>query len=125
MPNWPWRCPLTGASWRLSTDYDPAHTDSDISVTFAEADILHCADTYWNGFYPFIDYSTGGNIDGMIKATKQNIAAAGSKTIVIPGHNMPNRASAVSNKDELIISRHARRHSREGRDAQTFGPFAR
>jgi glyoxylase-like metal-dependent hydrolase (beta-lactamase superfamily II) len=85
--------------------YGPAHTDSDISVSFAEADILHCGDTYWNRIYPFIDYSTGGNIDGMIKAAEQNIAAAGSKTIVIPGHNLPNRASAVSNKDELIAYR--------------------
>lgn len=85
--------------------YGPAHTDSDISVSFAEAEILHCGDTYWNGIYPFIDYSTGGNIDGMIKAAQQNIAAAGSKTIVIPGHNLPNRASAVSNKDELTAYR--------------------
>src|ERR1700722_8552601 len=52
--------------------YGPAHTDSDISVTFSEADIFHCGDTYWNGFYPFIDYSTGGSIDGMIKATDTN-----------------------------------------------------
>ena len=85
--------------------YDPAHTDSDIAVTFAEADILHCGDTYWNGFYPFIDYSTGGSIDGMIKATEANIAAAGSETIVIPGHNMPDRASPVSSKAELIAYR--------------------
>src|SRR5215471_17200143 len=56
--------------------YGPAHTDSDISVTFAEADILHCGDTYWNGIYPFIDYSTGGSVDGMIKAAEANIAAA-------------------------------------------------
>src|SRR5215471_15376239 len=48
--------------------YKPAHTDGDLSVTFAEADILHVADTYWNGIYPFIDYSTGGSIDGMIAA---------------------------------------------------------
>jgi glyoxylase-like metal-dependent hydrolase (beta-lactamase superfamily II) len=39
--------------------YGPAHTDSDISVAFPEADIVHCGDTYWNGIYPFIDYSTG------------------------------------------------------------------
>ena len=51
--------------------YGPAHTDSDISVTFPEADILHCGDTYWNGIYPFIDYSTGGNIDGMIKRPRR------------------------------------------------------
>jgi glyoxylase-like metal-dependent hydrolase (beta-lactamase superfamily II) len=76
--------------------YEPAHTDSDISVTFPEADILHCADTYWNGIYPFIDYSTGGNIDGMIKATDANVAAVTNKTIVIPGHGPP-----VSNKEEL------------------------
>jgi glyoxylase-like metal-dependent hydrolase (beta-lactamase superfamily II) len=80
--------------------YGPAHTDSDISVTFPEADILHCGDTYWNGIYPFIDYSTGGNIDGMIKAAQANVAAVTDKTIVIPGHGQP-----VSNKAELIESR--------------------
>ena len=85
--------------------YGPAHTDCDISVTFAEADILHCGDTYWNGIYPFIDYSTGGNIDGMIKAANANVAAAGDKTIVIPGHNLPDRASATSNRAELMVYR--------------------
>ena len=44
--------------------YLPAHTDSDISVHFTEADILHTGDTFWNRDYPFIDYSTGGSIDG-------------------------------------------------------------
>lgn len=63
--------------------YDPAHTDSDISVTFAEADIRHCGDTYWNGIYPFIDYSTGGNIDGMINASEENLAAISFNTVVI------------------------------------------
>src|SRR6266481_3626942 len=52
--------------------YGPAHTDSDISVLFEEADIIHVGDTWWNGFYPFIDYSTGGSIDGMIRATERN-----------------------------------------------------
>jgi glyoxylase-like metal-dependent hydrolase (beta-lactamase superfamily II) len=76
--------------------YDPAHTDSDISGTIPEADILHCGDTYWNGIYPFIDYSTGGNIDGMIKAAEANVAAVTNKTIVVSGHGNP-----VSNKAEL------------------------
>jgi len=49
-----------------------------------EADILHTGDTYWNGIYPFIDYSTGGNIEGMIKAAEANLAAATDRTIVIP-----------------------------------------
>jgi glyoxylase-like metal-dependent hydrolase (beta-lactamase superfamily II) len=65
---------LNGSSIALK-HYGPAHTDSDISVTFGEADIVHVADTYWNGIYPFIDHSTGGSIDGMIAASDANLAA--------------------------------------------------
>ena len=57
----------------ITLDYSPAHTDSDISITFAAADIVHVADTFWNGVYPFIDYSTGGSIDGMIAASDANL----------------------------------------------------
>jgi glyoxylase-like metal-dependent hydrolase (beta-lactamase superfamily II) len=86
---------LNGQSINLK-HYNPAHTDSDISVTFAEADIVHVADTFWNGVYPFIDYSTGGSIDGMIAASDANLGATTDKTIIIPGHGQP-----VSNRAEL------------------------
>jgi glyoxylase-like metal-dependent hydrolase (beta-lactamase superfamily II) len=52
---------LNGSTLALK-HYEPAHTDGDISVVFTEADILHTGDTFWNGIYPFIDYSTGGSI---------------------------------------------------------------
>lgn len=86
---------LNGASVALRY-YGPAHTDGDISVMFAEANILHAGDTFWNGIYPFIDHSTGGSIDGMIAASDANLAAANNDTIIIPGHGKP-----VSNKAEL------------------------
>src|SRR6478735_7953447 len=86
---------LNGASIGLKY-YGPAHTDSDISVTFAEANVIHVGDTYWNGIYPFIDYSTGGSIDGMIAASDANLAATTNDTVIIPGHGRP-----VSNKAEL------------------------
>jgi glyoxylase-like metal-dependent hydrolase (beta-lactamase superfamily II) len=86
---------LNGVSIALKY-YGPAHTDSDISVTFTEANIVHVADTFWNGIYPFIDYSTGGSIDGMIAASDANLAATNNDTIIIPGHGKP-----VSNKAEL------------------------
>ncbi len=86
---------LNGASIALK-HYAPAHTDSDISVTFGEADIVHVGDTFWNGIYPFIDYSTGGSIDGMIAASDANLVATTDRTIIIPGHGQP-----VSNRSEL------------------------
>ena len=97
---------LNGASIALK-HYAPAHTDSDISVTFAEADIVHVADTYWNGVYPFIDYSTGGSIDGTIAASDANLAATTDKTIIIPGHGHPvsNRAELQDYRDMLVAVR--------------------
>src|ERR1700761_1467334 len=79
--------------------YQPAHTDSDISVHFVEADILHTGDTFWNRDYPFIDYWTGGSIDGQIRAAEANIAKVTDKTIVIPGHG------PVGGKADLILFR--------------------
>ena len=86
--------------------YEPAHTDTDISVYFTEADILHCGDTWFNGSYPFIDASTGGHINGMITATAQNIATATDKTIVIPGHGPAGtKAQLVETHDMLVAVR--------------------
>ena len=79
--------------------YAPAHTDSDVSVLFEEADILHVGDTFWNREYPFIDYSTGGSIDGQICAAEANLSKVGQKTIVIGGHGR------VGGKADLILFR--------------------
>jgi len=97
---------FNGASVGLKY-YGPAHTDSDISVTFAEANILHTGDTYWNNIYPFIDYSTGGSIDGMIAASNANLAATTDKTIIIPGHGQPasNRSELKEFRDMLVAVR--------------------
>jgi glyoxylase-like metal-dependent hydrolase (beta-lactamase superfamily II) len=87
--------------------YGRAHTDSDISVNFGEADILHVGDTFWNGIYPFIDHSTGGSIDGMIAASDANLAATTDKTIIIPGHGQPvsDRAGLKEFLDMLVTIR--------------------
>jgi glyoxylase-like metal-dependent hydrolase (beta-lactamase superfamily II) len=87
--------------------YLPAHTDSDISVHFEEADVLHTGDTFWNRNYPFIDYSTGGSIDGTIRAAEANIAKVTDSMIVIPGHG------AVGGKADLILFRDVMADQRE------------
>jgi glyoxylase-like metal-dependent hydrolase (beta-lactamase superfamily II) len=84
--------------------YQPAHTDSDISVYFEEADVFHVADTWWNGVYPFIDYSTGGSIGGMIRATDANLAKVSSKTIIIPGHGPIGTKSQLIEFQEMLTA---------------------
>jgi len=94
---------LNGATIAL-TYYGPSHTDGDISAYFGEADILHCGDTWWNGHYPFIDYSTGGNINGMIKAAEANLARVTDKTIVIPGHGKIAGKPELTEYRDLLVT---------------------
>ncbi|WP_199743519.1 MBL fold metallo-hydrolase [Caulobacter sp. 602-1] len=86
--------------------YMPSHTDGDLSVYFEKADVLATGDTFWNGVYPFIDYVGGGGIDGAIKAADANLAMAGPRTIIIPGHGpVANRADAQAFRDMLVTIR--------------------
>jgi glyoxylase-like metal-dependent hydrolase (beta-lactamase superfamily II) len=86
--------------------YGPCHTDSDISVYFVEPDVLATGDTFWNGYYPFIDNENGGSIDGMIRAAEANVRKVSEHTIVIPGHGpLGRRADLIAFRDMLVAIR--------------------
>ena len=84
--------------------YGPAHTDSDVWVHFTDADVVHVGDTWWNGVYPFIDYSTGGSIDGHIQAANANLAAFTDSTILIPGHGPVGRRSDLAEFRDMLVA---------------------
>jgi glyoxylase-like metal-dependent hydrolase (beta-lactamase superfamily II) len=96
---------LNGETLMLA-HYDPAHTDGDISIRFADADVIHLGDTWFNGFYPFIDYSSGGSIDGMIRAAEHSLSGVSAKTIIIPGHGpVGDKAQLSEYHDVLVFAR--------------------
>lgn len=84
--------------------YGPAHTDSDAWVHFADADVVHVGDTWWNGVYPFIDYSTGGSIDGQIQAAEKNLSTFSESTIFIPGHGPIGRKPEVVEFRDMLVT---------------------
>jgi glyoxylase-like metal-dependent hydrolase (beta-lactamase superfamily II) len=84
--------------------YGPSHTDCDISVHFTEAEVIHVGDTWWNGVYPFIDYSTGGSIDGTIRAAETNLARVTDRTIFIPGHGAVGGKSDLAEYRNMLVA---------------------
>lgn len=100
--------------------YAPAHTDSDISVYFPEADVLHVGDTWGNGSYPFIDHSSGGILDGMINASNHNLDITTNKTIIIPGHGpVGDRSQLLAFRDMLVsVQANVSKLKKEGRTLQ-------
>ena len=76
---------LNGEDVRL-IPVPPAHTDGDVIVRFEKADAIHCGDLYFNGGYPFIDYSSAGWLGGMVEAIRTASAMTTPQTRIIPGH---------------------------------------
>jgi len=86
--------------------FDPAHTDSDVYVVFEKANVIHMGDTFFNGFYPYIDSSTGGKISGMIAAADKILPLANNYSKIVPGHGpLGNKADLVKFREMLVTAR--------------------
>ena len=66
--------------------FENAHTGGDTVVHFQSNNVFHMGDIHFNGMFPVIDFSAGGNIDGMIAAQDAVYALADADTVIIPGH---------------------------------------
>ena len=83
-----------------------AHTDGDAIIFFRSANVIHMGDTFFNGFYPFIDVSTGGSLDGMIRAASQALTMSNAATKFIPGHGpLATRADLMRYRDMMVTVR--------------------
>ena len=80
-----------------------AHTDGDAVVHFKNSNVIHMGDTFFNGLYPFIDSSSGGNPDGVINAADRVLALIDDKTRIIPGHGpVSTKADLKAYRDMLF-----------------------
>jgi cyclase len=86
--------------------FAPAHTDTDIYVLFEKANVIHMGDTFFNGFYPYIDSGTGGKISGMIAAADKILALASADTKIVPGHGpLGNKEDVTKFRAMLVTAR--------------------
>ncbi|MGB0627092.1 MAG: MBL fold metallo-hydrolase [Alphaproteobacteria bacterium] len=85
-----------------------AHTDGDAMIHFQEADVIHMGDTFFNGFYPFIDSRSGGSIEGVFRSIDLVLELADAETVIIPGHGpIADRDDLIAYRDMLMKARDA------------------
>jgi cyclase len=81
-----------------------AHTDTDIYIKFAKANVIHLGDVFFNGMYPFIDATTGGSITGMIAGANFCLKQTDSSTKIVPGHGPLGDASALVKYRDMLVT---------------------
>lgn len=62
------------------------HTDGDSVVFFTGSHVVHMGDDFFNGFFPFVDLSSGGSVQGMADAVATVLPMIPADAKVIPGH---------------------------------------
>jgi len=72
-----------------------AHTDGDSFYYFVTENVIHLGDNFFNERYPYVDISSGGDIDGMISNLYMAASMIDDETVIIPGHGK------VANKRQL------------------------
>ena len=85
---------------------DNAHTDGDAMVYFANSNVLHMGDTFFNGRYPYIDLSSGGSVDGLLNAVNTAIMVVDEDTKIIPGHgNLATKSDLLKYREVVLTVR--------------------
>jgi glyoxylase-like metal-dependent hydrolase (beta-lactamase superfamily II) len=95
----------------------PGHTNGDSIIHFTGANVIHMGDQFINGGFPFIDFSSGGNVDGYVATIEAVLRKAPADAKVIPGHGklatMDDMKAYLGMLHETIA--HVRRGMQEGR----------
>ena len=74
-----------------------AHTDGDSIVLFKSANVIHTGDIFFNKMYPFMDASSEGAVNGMIRSVEMIMNLSDDQTVIIPGHG------PLANKKDLQV----------------------
>jgi glyoxylase-like metal-dependent hydrolase (beta-lactamase superfamily II) len=89
-------------------NYGSAHTDGDTVIYIAPANVTVVGDIFSNHFYPIIDLSSGGSIDGIIRSLDHILAQTDEQTKIVPGHGpVTTRANLRDYRDMLMQVRHS------------------
>jgi glyoxylase-like metal-dependent hydrolase (beta-lactamase superfamily II) len=85
-----------------------AHTDGDSIIFFRKSDVITTGDAYITSYYPYIDTSSGGTLQGFIDAANAIIDliipvyGQDGGTLVIPGHGRLSDIGDVINWREML-----------------------
>lgn len=75
-----------------------AHTDGDAAIFFKNSNVLHAGDVLFNQRFPYIDYSNGGSIKGVIAALEKLYSIGDENTKIVPGHG------PMATKDDITAT---------------------
>ncbi|MBZ5665638.1 MAG: MBL fold metallo-hydrolase [Acidobacteriia bacterium] len=86
--------------------FGAAHTDGDTIVFLEPANVVILSDIFSEPFYPIIDFTSGGSLQGIIDSIDQVLSASNEQTRYVPGHGpLATRADLQAYRNMLVTIR--------------------
>ena len=63
-----------------------SHTDGDSVIFFTGSNVVHMGDLFFSGRFPYVDLSSGGDVEGLIGHIEKLLAELPPDVKLIPGH---------------------------------------
>ena len=93
------------------------HTDGDSIIFFTRANVVHMGDQYVSAGFPYIDFGTGGDLDGYIATQQAVLAKMKPDTKIIPGHGPLATVEMLREYNAMLVESvaHVRKGMAEGK----------
>jgi len=66
--------------------YPNGHTDGDGVIFFTQSNVVHMGDDFFAGMFPFVDLSSGGSVEGLVRNVGNALTKIPANAKIIPGH---------------------------------------
>ena len=83
--------------------FPKGHTDGDSVIFFTGSNVVHMGDDFFAGRFPFVDFESGGSVEGLIKNIAEIIPKLPPGAKLIPGHGKLSTAEDLKAFHRMLL----------------------
>ena len=83
--------------------YPNGHTDGDGVIFFTQSNVVHMGDDFFAGMFPFVDLSSGGSVEGLVKNVGNALTKIPANAKIIPGHGPISTVEDLKAYHQMLI----------------------
>ncbi len=82
--------------------FPTGHTDGDSVVFFDKSNVVHMGDQLFAARFPFVDLSSGGNVEGLERNIRKILKGLPEDVILIPGHGPLSKRKDLEEYQQML-----------------------
>ena len=83
--------------------YPRGHTDGDGVIFFTRSNVVHMGDEFVTNRFPFIDFNSGGSVEGLVKNIGDVLGKLPADVKIIPGHGPLSTIDDLKRYHQMLV----------------------